>query len=290
MLFWWEWAACQPRLRGPAGDENSERKERKIMIVLGCRSEFKFEITSDQKPLPLSIHIALWTKLWIELDWIRFTGEHEWFKCTKNWIHVLNHVFESVEKLTPPPHPYTPMHANTPKHGVLYPHTYWHATIMCLVQNIVTEEFSCLKNINRIFETNILIKKQSNYLGKWFWDYLNLKIVTQLGWSYLGIQKIGTNFHTISNVLLYFPRGNWIAPSIWNHINAAADRYVQGTFRCLSPGRRQAIIWPNAGILLIGHWATNLHEILNASQFHWRKSISKYRLENGVHFVSASMC
>ena len=30
----------------------------------------------------------------------------------------------------------------------------------------------------------------------------------------------------------------------------------------LSPGRRQAIIWTNAGILLIGPWGTNFNEIL----------------------------
>ena len=30
----------------------------------------------------------------------------------------------------------------------------------------------------------------------------------------------------------------------------------------LSPGRRQAIIWNNAGILLIGPWGTNFSEIL----------------------------
>ena len=30
----------------------------------------------------------------------------------------------------------------------------------------------------------------------------------------------------------------------------------------LSPGRRQAIIWTNAGILLIGPWGTNFSEIL----------------------------
>ena len=30
----------------------------------------------------------------------------------------------------------------------------------------------------------------------------------------------------------------------------------------LSPGRRQAIIWTNAGILLIGAWGTNFSEIL----------------------------
>ena len=30
----------------------------------------------------------------------------------------------------------------------------------------------------------------------------------------------------------------------------------------LSPGRRQTIIWTNAGILLIGPWGTNLSDIL----------------------------
>ena len=35
-----------------------------------------------------------------------------------------------------------------------------------------------------------------------------------------------------------------------------------GSDNDLSPGRRQAIIWTNAGILLIGPWGTNFSEIL----------------------------
>ena len=35
-----------------------------------------------------------------------------------------------------------------------------------------------------------------------------------------------------------------------------------GSDNGLSPGRRQAIIWTNAGILLIGPWGTNCSEIL----------------------------
>ena len=59
----------------------------------------------------------------------------------------------------------------------------------------------------------------------------------------------------------------------------------------LSPGRRQAIIWTNAGILLIGPWGTNFSEILiGIHAFHSRKFIWKCRLRNGGHFVSASMC
>ena len=59
----------------------------------------------------------------------------------------------------------------------------------------------------------------------------------------------------------------------------------------VTPGRRQAIIWTNAGILLIGPLGTNFSEILKKLlHFHTRKSIGKCRLENGGHFVLASMC
>ena len=35
----------------------------------------------------------------------------------------------------------------------------------------------------------------------------------------------------------------------------------------LSPGRRQAIIWTNAGILLIGPWGTHFSEIFNRNSY-----------------------
>ena len=44
----------------------------------------------------------------------------------------------------------------------------------------------------------------------------------------------------------------------------------------LVPGQRQAIIWTNAGILLIGPLGTNFSEILiQIHNFHWRKCIWK---------------
>ena len=59
----------------------------------------------------------------------------------------------------------------------------------------------------------------------------------------------------------------------------------------LSPGRRQAIIWTNAGILLIGPLGTNFIEILIGIQtFSLKKCTWRCRLRNGVHFVSVSMC
>ena len=66
---------------------------------------------------------------------------------------------------------------------------------------------------------------------------------------------------------------------------------IIGSDNGLSPGRRQAIIWTNAGILLIEPLGTNFSEILIGIQiFSFKKMCLKCRLRNGVHFVSASMC
>ena len=66
---------------------------------------------------------------------------------------------------------------------------------------------------------------------------------------------------------------------------------INGSDNGLSPGWCQAIIWTTAGILLIGPLATNSSEILaKLIHFHSRKYIWKCRLENGGHFISASMC
>ena len=66
---------------------------------------------------------------------------------------------------------------------------------------------------------------------------------------------------------------------------------IIGSDNGLSPGRHQAIIWTNAGILLIGPLGTNSSEILiEIITFHSKKCVRKCRLRNGVHFFSASMC
>ena len=58
----------------------------------------------------------------------------------------------------------------------------------------------------------------------------------------------------------------------------------------ISTGRCQAIIWINAGVLLIGPLGTNFYEIwTEIHNLHSRKSIWKSHLENGGHLVSASM-
>ena len=59
----------------------------------------------------------------------------------------------------------------------------------------------------------------------------------------------------------------------------------------LSPGRRQAIIWTNAEILLIGPLGTNFSEILieidifSFKKMHLKMASAKWRL-----FVSTLMC
>ena len=65
-----------------------------------------------------------------------------------------------------------------------------------------------------------------------------------------------------------------------------------GSDNDLSPGRRQVIIRTNAGISLIETLGTNFSGFFFSKfiNFHSRKCIWKYRLENGGHFVSASMC
>ena len=56
-------------------------------------------------------------------------------------------------------------------------------------------------------------------------------------------------------------------------------------------GRRQAIIWTNAGILLIKALGANLNEMLvEILTFSSMKMVWKCRLRNDVHFVSASIC
>ena len=63
--------------------------------------------------------------------------------------------------------------------------------------------------------------------------------------------------------------------------------YVLGVeLIAVSPGRRQAIIWTNAGIFLIGPLGTNFNEIwIKSETFLLTKMHLKHRLRNGGHIV-----
>ena len=88
----------------------------------------------------------------------------------------------------------------------------------------------------------------------------------------------------------------WTRILIFRNSLMASDTYMRkltiiGLDNGLSPGRRQAIIWTNARVLLIQTLGTSFSEILRENQiFHIRKRIWKYLLRNGGHFVSASTC
>ena len=65
---------------------------------------------------------------------------------------------------------------------------------------------------------------------------------------------------------------------------------IIGSDNGLSPGRHQAIIWTNGGILLIGPLGTHFNELLIKVQyFHSSKCVLKCSLESFVNFVSVSM-
>ena len=64
-----------------------------------------------------------------------------------------------------------------------------------------------------------------------------------------------------------------------------------GSDNGLSPGRRQAIIWTNAGILLIGPVGINFSEILIRTQtFSFKKMHLKMSSAKWSQSVSASIC
>ena len=67
---------------------------------------------------------------------------------------------------------------------------------------------------------------------------------------------------------------------------------IIGSDNGLSPGRRQDFIWTNVCLLSIGTSGTNFSEILIKIQIISLKKmhLKNYRLENGGHSVSASMC
>ena len=89
---------------------------------------------------------------------------------------------------------------------------------------------------------------------------INEVIWLQLQWNTLG--KIRTKLIYL-NKYRYF---NKALPYL-THLSRVtyiclSKLTIIGAYNDLSPGRRQAIIWNNAGILLIGALGTNLNEIL----------------------------
>ena len=77
----------------------------------------------------------------------------------------------------------------------------------------------------------------------------------------------------------------WYILTHWGRVThiCVGNLTIIGPDNGLSPGRRQAIIWTNSGILLIGPWGTNFSEILIGIQtfsfkkMHLKMSFAKWR-------------
>ena len=88
----------------------------------------------------------------------------------------------------------------------------------------------------------------------------------------------------------FIAHANWTSWGRVTHI-CVNKLIIIGSDNGLSPGRRQAIIWTNAGISLIRTLGTNSSEILiEIHTSSCKKCNWKCRQQNGGHFVSASMC
>ena len=78
------------------------------------------------------------------------------------------------------------------------------------------------------------------------------------------------------------PRGQWVNSSLIEAercIYASPNEAIIGLDTDLLPGRCQAIIWTNDGLLSIGRLQTYFSEIL--IKIHWRKCIWKCCLQKG---------
>ena len=106
-----------------------------------------------------------------------------------------------------------------------------------------------------------------------------------LGLKLVQISKMGPGCTSVSCV--EFSRSSPYHPILthWGRVThiCVVKMTIIGSDNGLSPGRRQAIIWTNAGILLIGPLGTNFIEILIGIQtfsfkkMHLKMSSAKWR-------------
>ena len=100
--------------------------------------------------------------------------------------------------------------------------------------------------------------------------------------------KVSTAFDGFVQCLLTgWHHSKWLALSThWGRVTYiyVSRLTITGSDNCLSPGRRQAIIWTNAGVLLIGTLGTDFSEILGEiysfsfKKMHLKMSSAKGRL------------
>ena len=119
------------------------------------------------------------------------------------------------------------------------------------------------------------------YIWNWIFGRKHSLINPQLNYR-IALGLLISNFSDVTRALTHWGRVTPIC---------ASKLTIIGSDNGLSPGRHQAIIWTNAGILLIRTLGTNFSEIIGEIHFffHSRKCIWKCRLRIGVYLVSASV-
>ena len=136
------------------------------------------------------------------------------------------------------------------------------------------------------------------YISFWInsiWLVAYVEFTTNELWSGNGFIWASAHLKLISDA--------WVATLQWKPILCLSTHWGRVTHICvgkltiigsdngLSPERRQAIIWTNAGILLIWSLGTNVSEIVIGIQtFSFMKMHLKMSSAKWLPFVSASMC
>ena len=100
------------------------------------------------------------------------------------------------------------------------------------------------------------------------------------------VKRISFELIQIPHLWIYMRQWSVISRLHWGRLThiCVSKLTIIGSDNGLSPGRRQAIIWTNAGMLIIRTWGTNFSEILGEihsfsfSKMHLKMSSAKSRL------------
>ena len=101
----------------------------------------------------------------------------------------------------------------------------------------------------------------SLYLNQYWFDITLLRMISKQMYQILVVTEIGLIIPHLK-LLPYLPGVNVLTH--WGRVThtCVSKPTIIGSGNGLSPDRRQAIIWTNAGISLIGLYGTNFNEIL----------------------------
>ena len=104
----------------------------------------------------------------------------------------------------------------------------------------------------------------------WIYEFMNLRRPRIARFSNIGLVHIPVALKILVNCSMISVKIFQLIEAKW-HIHASLNWVIIGSNNGLSPVQRQAIIWTNAGILLIGPLDTNFSEILIVIQTLFKK-------------------